>query len=172
MLRMHDAASSGIKTRLDVCVDADRYPQSGGKKFMEIRYITKRLWDSEYEWILSVHRSLEVDERAGHSYRHLELNHHPDIDPSPQTLWMRIVSANLRMSSLETELATRVANNLPCGSGLRLQLDGEWVAYSCDTGDEIDVLELSAAPMATHANPDSITDHIITDPNFDLNAMD
>ena len=51
-------------------------------------------------------------------------------------------------------------------------LDGEWVAYNCDTGDEIDVLELSAAPMATHANTDSITDHIITDPNFDLNAMD
>ena len=65
---------------------------------------------------------------------------------------MRIVSANLRMSSLETELATRVANNPPCGSGLRLQLGKEWVAYNCDTGDEIDVLELSAAPMATYAN--------------------
>ncbi len=139
---------------------------------MENRYIIKRPWDSEYEWILSVHRSLEVDERAGHSYRHLELNHHPDMDSSLQTMWLRIVSANMRMSSLETELATRVANNLPCGSGLRLQLDGEWVAYNCDTGDEIDVPELSAAPMATHANTDSITDHIITDPNFDLNAMD
>ena len=78
----------------------------------------------------------------------------------------------MRMSSLETELATRVGNNLPCGSGLRLHLNGEWVAYNCDTGDEIDVPELSAAPMATHANTDSITDHILTDPNFDLNAMD
>ncbi len=107
MLRMHDAASSGIKTRLDVCVDADRYPQSGGKKFMEIRYIIKRPGDYEYEWVLSVHRSLEVDERAGHSYRHLELNHHPDMDPSLQTMWLRIVSANMRMSSLETELARR-----------------------------------------------------------------
>ena len=45
------------------------------------------------------------------------------------------------------------------------------MAYNCDTGDEIDVLELSAAPI-THANTGSITDHTITDPNFDLNAMD
>ncbi len=30
MLRMLEAAAGGIETRLDVCVDADRYPQSGG----------------------------------------------------------------------------------------------------------------------------------------------
>ncbi len=56
----------------------------------------------------------------------------------------------MRMSSLETELATRVGNNLPCGSGLRLHLNGEWVAYNCDTGDEIDVPE--RANLQTRCN--------------------
>ena len=33
------------------------------------------------------------------------------------------------------------------GSSFRMQLDGEWMAYNQATGEELDVLELSAAPM-------------------------
>ena len=55
------------------------------------------------------------------------------------------------------------------GSSFRMQLDGEWMAYNQATGDELDMLELSTAPMPSHAATDSAADH---DPNADLNAMD
>ena len=55
------------------------------------------------------------------------------------------------------------------GSSFRMQLDGEWMAYNQATDDELDMLELSAAPMPPHAATDSTTDH---EPNVDLDAMD
>ena len=33
------------------------------------------------------------------------------------------------------------------GSSFRMQLDGEWMAYNQATGEELDMLELSTAPM-------------------------
>ena len=51
MLMMHHAASCGIETRLSVCVDAATYPESKGKKFMELRYIIKEDPDDDvYEF--------------------------------------------------------------------------------------------------------------------------
>ena len=78
------------------------------------------------------------------------------------------------------------------GSSFRMQLDGEWMAYNQATGEELDMLELSTAPMPappfctrgthrsdaqarmstpmpSHAATDPAADH---DPNADLNAMD
>ena len=33
------------------------------------------------------------------------------------------------------------------GSSFRMQLDEDWMAYNQATGEELDVLELSTAPM-------------------------
>ena len=82
---------------------------------------------------------------------------------------MRIAGVNMNMGSFESELATRVVDNMPHGSAFRMQLDGQWVAYNQATGDELDVLELSTSPMPSHAATDPTTEH---DPNFDLDAMD
>ena len=171
MLMMHHAASCDIETRLSVCVDAATYPESKGKKFMEIRYIMKEdPTADDYAWIFTAHKSLDVDHaRSGHKYSHLEFNDHPGMDPGCRALFMRIANANMSMGSFESELADRVVNNMPYGSSFRMQLDGQWMAYNQATGDELDVLELSAAPMPSHAATDPTTDH---DPNFDLDGMD
>ena len=114
MLMMHHAASCDIETRLSVCVDAATYPESKGKKFMELRYIIKEdPDDADYAWIFTVHKSLAVDARSGHMYKHLEFNDHAGMDPGCRALFMRIAHANMDMGSLESELADRVVDNMP-----------------------------------------------------------
>ena len=136
---------------------------------MELRYIIKNdPDDDDYEWILTVHKSLAVDARSGHMYKHLEFNDRAGMDSGCRALFMRIANANMDMGPFESELAGRVANNMPHVSSSRMQLDGEWMAYNQATGEELDMLELSAAPVPSHAATDSATDH---DPNADLNAM-
>ena len=114
MLMMHHAAPCGIGARLNVCVDAATYPASKGKKFMELRYSIKNdPDDDDYAWILTVHKSLDVDARSGHMYNHLEFNDHPGMGPGCRALFMRIANANMDMGSFESEVADRVVNNMP-----------------------------------------------------------
>ena len=111
---MHHAASCGVKTRLNVCVDAATCPESKGKKFMELRYIIKNdPGDADYAWIFTVHKSLAVDARSGHMYNHLEFNDHPGMDPGCRALFMRVADVNMGMGSFDSEVADRVVNNMP-----------------------------------------------------------
>ena len=129
--------------------DADAFPKSRGMKFMEIRYIVKRegMADNTFEWLFTEHKSLDVDWDAGHKYRHLELNMHPGSDLALRSLWMRLVSSHMGLTQQETDLAAQITDNMPFGSGFRVAADGEWAAYNLATGDELDLLELSAPPM-------------------------